>query len=190
MSKGKKPVKARDIPENSKIRDYPAAAVVAYCYQSNKGPAFVTYKGRQSKPSHCIVFPDADYRDRTLADYVAQETEREDFKRARLQTAHELVEGDIMVSVWGYEQTNASFFQVVRVPSDRGVVVRLIRANVTEKSDQSMTGHSEPKPGEFDHDAKEEMRRATGKHPITAGKRWHGDLHKWDGKPVRVTFYG
>lgn len=179
----------RFIPQNAETRDYPAAAVIAYCFESNGRPAFIAYKGRQSKAAQRLAFQNAENRDKYLADYVARETEREDNKRARQQAEHGLEVGDILVSVWGYDQTNATFFQVVRLPSARSAVIRQITATVTPKPDHSMTGHSEPKPGEFDAQAAEETRRATGLHTLTAGKHWHGELHKWDGKPARVTFY-
>lgn len=52
----------RFIPENAEAREFPTAAIVAYCYQSKKGPALVAYKGRQSKPCRFIAFTDDERR--------------------------------------------------------------------------------------------------------------------------------
>lgn len=99
----------RFIPANAETREFPAAAVVAYCYQSDRGPAFVAYKGRQSKPARFYAFPSEEHRDANLADFVKQQTEAEDWKRARRETGHGLTVGDIVYSCWGYEQTNVDF---------------------------------------------------------------------------------
>lgn len=179
----------RYIPQNAETREYPSAAVVAYCYVSTRGPAYIAYKGRQSKPAERYAFGNTQSRDEYLAALIARETEREEVKRARRQAAHGLEVGDILVSVWGYDQTNATFFQVLRLPTARSAVIRKVEANVTPNPDQSMSGRSEPKRDEFDAQSVEETRRATGLHTLTAGKHWHGELHKWDGQPVRVTFY-
>ncbi|WP_099597088.1 hypothetical protein [Stenotrophomonas maltophilia] len=45
-------------------------------------------------------------------------------KRERQQAGHGLAVGDIVYSVWGYEQTNVTFYEVVRVPSGRSATVR------------------------------------------------------------------
>ncbi|EGL3999228.1 hypothetical protein WCZ60_004792 [Escherichia coli] len=182
-------MKTRQIPQNAETREFPAAAVIAYCFQSGNGPAFVAYKGRQSKPAQRYAFGSAERRDRYLSDYVARETEREEAKRARRQAAHGLAVGDIVYSVWGYEQTNVTFYQVVRVPSDRSAVVRKIAADITEQPAGSMTGTSTPRPDDFDPMAKEETHRATGWQALNAGKSGRGSLSKWDGRPCRVTWY-
>ena len=55
---------ARFIPENAETREFPAAAVVAYCYESKRGPALLAYKGRQSKPARFLAFGvDPDFSD-------------------------------------------------------------------------------------------------------------------------------
>lgn len=182
-------MKTRQIPQNAETREFPAAAVIAYCFQSKNGPAFVAYKGRQSKPAQRYAFGSAERRDSYLAEYVARETEREEAKRARRQAPHGLEVGDIVYSVWGYEQTNVTFYQVVRVPSVRSAVVRRIVADITEDGAGSMTGTSTPRPGEFDPMAKEETHRATGWHALNAGKSGRGSLGKWEGRPCRVTWY-
>lgn len=181
---------SRFIPENAETRDFPAAAVVAYCYQSAKGPAFVAYKGRQSKPARFYAFPSAERRDANLADYVAMEAKNEDFKRARRQTGHGLAVGDIVYSSWGYEQTNVDFFEVVRVPSERSAVVRKIEQDTIESAPGSMSGKTTPKPGKFEATAKEATHRAAGLHCLNGGKSSRGNLSKWEGRPVGVSWYG
>ena len=180
----------RYIPANAETRDYPAAAVIAYCYQSDRGPAFIAYKGRQSKLAHFLSFQSETRRDEYLATYIHRETEIETYKHARRETGHGLAVGDIVYSVWGYEQTNVEFFEVVRVPSGRSAVVLQIEGDTTEDSPGSMTGWTTPRPGQFQAGAKEQTRRVSGLHSLNGGKSTRGDLQKWDGTPRRVTWYG
>lgn len=66
---------SRYIPTNSETRDFPAAVVVAYCFESKNGPAYVAYKGRQGKPARFFAFASPDRRDRHLSNYIDQQTE-------------------------------------------------------------------------------------------------------------------
>lgn len=179
---------SRFIPDNAETRDFPAAALVAYCYQSKKGPAFVAYKGRQRKACRFLAFGDDERRDAYLAELVKTETEAEDWKRARRETAHGLDVGDIVYSSWGYEQTNVDFYEVVRVPSGRSAVIRQIERDTTSAPGR-MSGMTTPKPGAFVATAKESTRRADGRHCLKGGNLTIGSLQKWDGKPKAISWY-
>ncbi|WP_426197178.1 hypothetical protein [Massilia sp. DWR3-1-1] len=180
----------RHIPANAETREFPNAAVVAYCFQSGNGPAFLAYKGRQSKPAQRMACGSVERRDEQLAEYVKRETARESAKRERHQAAHGLEVGDILFSTWGYEQTNVTFYQLTRVVSGRSATVRQIEADTIENKPGSMTGTTTPRPGEFAAGSKDETRRATGWQTLGAGKSSHGGLDKWDGRPRNVTSYG
>jgi hypothetical protein len=65
----------RFIPTGAETREFPAAAVVACCYDSARGPALVAYKGRQNKPARHYVFPTIERRDDNLAAFVKEQTE-------------------------------------------------------------------------------------------------------------------
>lgn len=68
--------------------------------------------------------------------------------------------GDVFVATWGYEQTNADFFQVVKVNgSGKSVVVRHIRHRVADPRSQSMTSTAVPIKGEFDGSPRTRMLR-------------------------------
>lgn len=178
----------RFIPENAEAREFPTAAIVAYCYQSKKGPALVAYKGRQSKPCRFIAFTDDERRDSYLAELVKTEIEIEDWKRSRREKGHGLDVGDIVYSSWGYEQTNVDFYEVVRVPSGRSAVVRQIEKD-TMSAPGRMSGLATPKPGTFVATAKESIRRAAGLHCLNGGNLTIGSLQKWDGKQKAVSWY-
>lgn len=179
----------RNIPANAEAREFPAAAVIAYLYQSGKGPALIAYKGRQRKPAKFHIFPTEECRDRILAEFIANETKNEDYKRTRRESVHGLAIGDIVYSEWGYDQTNVDFYEVVRVPSARSVVVREIKKDTTESAPGSMTGKAMPKPGQFEETAKEMTRRAIGLYSLKGGKSLRGTLNKWNGTARAVTWY-
>lgn len=90
--------------------------------------------------------------------------------------------GDILVTSWGYDQTNAEFFKVVRVsPSGATVDVRQIASQRTDEH------HVVPaEPHRFVGDV-HKGRRVSGtsiKSPI------HGYARLWSGSPAYVTPYG
>jgi hypothetical protein len=181
---------SRYIPINAEARNFPAAAVVAYCYTSDKGPAFIAYKGRQGKPARFLAFSTAERRDNNLTGYIEQQTNFENLKRSRRETGHGLAVGEIVYTVWGCEQTNVDFFEVVRIPSARSAVLRQIECDTIEDKPGSMTGKATPKPGHFVAVAKEETHRAGGLHTLNGGESTRGDFRRWDGTPCRVTWYG
>jgi hypothetical protein len=163
--------KQRFIPDNAQTRNYPEAAVVVYCYQTANGkPAYVAYKGRQSKPRQFSSFSSEERLEAAISNLVTQETEVENFKRARRETAHGLEVGDVLYSEWGYEQTNVNYYQVIRVVSGRSVVIRELRSQVVAGSEMAMSGKRAPILGEFVSNSKEQTRRATGFHRVSSGK--------------------
>lgn len=103
---------ARSIPAGSECREFSSAGVVAYCYDSKQGPAYIVYKGRQGKPARCFAFASEERRDKHLATYIEVETNNENAKRTRRAAGHGLAVGEIVYSVWGYEQTNVDFYEV------------------------------------------------------------------------------
>ena len=162
------------------IREFPAANVVAHCCETNYGPAFVAYKGRKSKAERSRIFSNVETRDRELASFVEFHEGVEARKRQEREAVHGLAVGDIVYSIWGYEQTNVTFYEVVRVPSARTATVRKLKANWIESEPCSMRGTSTPRPGEYVENEKPRNRRATGWHTL-------GELEKWNGKPCPVT---
>jgi len=57
---------------------------------------------------------------------------------------HTLKQNDILVSTWGYEQTNVDFYIVTRVVSEKSVVICQIGAK--EVVDGHLHGHATPDP--------------------------------------------
>lgn len=100
------------------------------------------------------------------------------------------VVGAIFVYTWGYDQTNAYFFEVVK-RSPKSVVVRRLEAIETPDPDGFMTGQTVPQPGQFKG---EPQRKALKVYPYNGVPEPmltfdYGVGTIWKGEPVRVSHY-
>lgn len=142
------------IPAGSvKVVDKKSDAI-AYLYTDEKGrPAFKVFLPKKVKEiAHYFakneierangikgIFED---RQKTLA-YLKQQDEIEAVKAEK----NKLVVGDVLVSSWGYDQTNVDFYEVVGFSGKSSVKLRKIRGE--KKYNGSMTGHIVPQSGDF-----------------------------------------
>jgi len=98
--------------------------------------------------------------------------------------------GDILEYTWGYEQTNADFFQVIGITkSGKSVLIHEIKSIETEDSPLAMSGSAVPVPGAFKPD-KSTIRKqikTSGDHIILSMD--YGVARKWDGLPVSYSSY-
>lgn len=103
--------------------------------------------------------------------------------------AHDFKVGDILISTWGYDQTNVQWYQVVGVTS-KSVKIREIKGRVQETG--FMSGEAIPIPDAFTNnlwfgEQKTARVNSYGEVNITSDGRitaW-----KWDGNPERVSWY-
>jgi len=96
--------------------------------------------------------------------------------------------GDIFVATWGYDQTNANFFQVVKVTS-KSVSVRPIKSRRKEDPPGSMSGYAMPIKNSFTGSAKtKRIYYYDGREMFKASESM-GSAEKWDGKPVAISWY-
>lgn len=89
----------------------------------------------------------------------------------------------ILVSKWGYDQTNVSFYKVIRC-TDKTVWVRELATHNREYGAQSMSGVATPNPQEW---AGEVMRRKNWGEFIRIDQDRRA--HPWNGAPVPYTQY-
>ncbi len=177
----------RVIPEGATEQRYPEAKVVVYRHTGKSGlPCFMGFAGNTSKPSYWRSFNTTERMESFIDAWVTEKTEREQRKTARKTQDHGLVVGDIVCTTWGWEQTNVSFFQVVKVPTAKSVVIREIKGK-REEEGQSMSGISWPVKDAFLNE-KEVMKRAQGTH-VVSGFDYCGWLKKWEGQPVSISWY-
>jgi hypothetical protein len=97
--------------------------------------------------------------------------------------------GDIFVNTWGYEQTNADFYKVIN-KSKTFVKLRKLKDRIVEDKNGFMTGSAFPV-DEFDSSEPEVFIK---KPYLFMGRIYvrmkYGSAERWDGTPVRISWYG
>jgi len=135
-------------------------------------------RARFPKPVHNVSF----YNDRQARVWIDETKRRikataefrEQRKAARKAAPVIFTPGDVWYRSWGYEQTNVDFYQVTRVTA-RGYFSRQLCQNTREEG--FMQGPTVPCIGEFRTDSKEFFKLASASDS------------KWNGKPVRCSWY-
>ena len=118
------------------------------------GLVAVAYKGKSTKHAWNYIFRTAQHMNEEIDRFFAGVKSHQDRIMARKEERKNfktcLVPGDIMVTHWGYEQTNRGFFQVITVKGNT-VSLREIEQNVTENG--FMAGYTSPVKDSFLPDA-------------------------------------
>jgi hypothetical protein len=147
----------------------------------------VAFAGKAAKPLWNYIYKDKGQRDAKIASTIQNRKGVMSYKDAqrkeRAEYKHDLKVGDILVSTWGYEQTNVNFYQVIDV-RDKSVVIREVGSKVSD-TDRGAE-YVVPVPGSFI--SPPEMKRAVKGGVSVDSSR--GKASKWDGKPVYQTPFG
>ncbi len=146
------------------IRLADGLSVVYYGKNGRGQPAAVAYQGKAIKPAWCYCFRDEARRAAYVQSFVEQVTEqatkKAERKAARKAFRHSLQVGDVLRSMWGYDQTNVDYYQVTRTTA-KCAWIRPIGRDSSLTGD--MQGDCVPMPGRF-----------TGpetRHVVTEGNR-------------------
>lgn len=94
--------------------------------------------------------------------------------------------GAILVSSWGYEQTNRTFYEVVGVGKSSVIVRKL--AQDRQENPQAMVGTTTPRPGEYTDEPMRRKLHDIGYGPQVAISKYEW-AKLWDGKPKDFTSY-
>lgn len=124
---------------------------VAYLYLSGRGRlGAVGFQGKADKPAFNYTFRDEVQRTRYVTHFFEKRSEYLASKAARKveQQAKPvgLVVGDVLRSMWGYDQTNVDYYEVTRVLG-RMVEIRPLAQESVET--QHMQGECVPLPGHY-----------------------------------------
>jgi hypothetical protein len=138
-----------------------AGDVVAWTWADDRGRfGAVAFMGKSQKPAIFGVYRTADSRRAGLAalfESAASAAKRRDAAKAEKEQSRAkpigLKMGDVLKSVWGYEQTNVDYYEVVGLVGSQSVSVRKIACQ-SEDSEAFMQGRSVPAPGDFVGEAK------------------------------------
>lgn len=125
------------------------ADVVVYRYSGAKFYA-LAFRGTAGKPAFHYSFKTEAAREECVQRFLEKCGAAAEYKaqRAAMRTAFvpSLQVGDVLVSRWGYDQTNVDFYEVVQA-SGKFVTVREIAQE--REYDSDMTGACVPVPGRY-----------------------------------------
>ena len=141
----------RYIPADAtEIKDEHSDGVV-YTYSQAGGIYAIAYHGKAAKNDWHHRFRTEAARDKTISEFFAGRRATvalAEARRAERKNATSgLNVGDILVSSWGYEQTNIDYYQVIETPTEKTVVIRSIAKTFNETG--WLCGKSTPCPGQF-----------------------------------------
>lgn len=157
---------------------------VVYTYD-NGGPCAVAFHGKSAKPDWRYLFLSEDRRKEKMEEFfqsIRSYNARVAERRKERSQPHELVVGDILVSSWGYEQTNVDFNQVIELSGKQSVKIREIGQNTT--TTVYMSGTATPEKDDF---IGEIMTKRVNRNSIKLNS--YAYAYKWDGKPKMWSSY-
>lgn len=132
------------------VEENTAAKCTIGRYEQSGKVFAVIYDGVSAKPAAHYRFRCAEDRERFISEHVSSRLRRiaakEKAKQERESFRHTLKVGDILDAMWGYEQTNVDFYEVVKA-TEKTVDVRKIAK--TSRETMFMQGNSLPVAGKF-----------------------------------------
>lgn len=102
-------------------------------------------------------------------------------------TTHPYNVGDVLVSSWGYDQTNIDFYIVLKV-TPRTVTLRELNKEVVRRTDSSE--HVAPVLGSYASEHTLKGRRPSACGMVNVGTNFTQYARKWDGTPRYQTAFG
>jgi hypothetical protein len=180
---------ARYIPTGAESRQHPAGRGVVYVSRAGGKLSAVAYTGTAMRPAWHYLFRTETDMEKQIAQYFAgldMHVAAKQERQARAQTPHTLAVGQIVYNSWGYEQTNVSFYQIVKV-SALYVWVRPIAADHVYDCG-SMAGHATAQPNRFLAGPTTQHRVHTTEGAIYLSFEYGGG-GLWDGHPIYFSTY-
>jgi hypothetical protein len=114
---------------------------VVYLFDKN-GPCLCAYRGRAKKPALLVRYKTEERRDEAAAEFLNGTMKRKANSRKAEERA--LKVGDVLRSMWGYEQTNIDYYLVTRLVGKCSVeIVEIGRQSL---SDEYLQGTCIPNP--------------------------------------------
>lgn len=179
------------IPKGARKIAMKDGAAVFYAFEDGNGnPCARCFIGTAGKPSWGYRFRSEAERARKIGEQISilkRNAEDKAARRAKANAGHNWEPGLILVSSWGYEQTNVDFYEVVEVIGKTMVKVEKIGSQVANDSSEGMSSMScyvapEPKArtGEF------------SRHKVSSnGIRFasYRSAYPWDGRKRYCSWY-
>lgn len=107
------------------------SSVVYLSSNKDSGAVYATgYKGRGKKPAFNYIFKDNKQRMKFICDWMGKIAARSNERRKPSERALQV--GDVLKSVWGYEQTNIDYYLVKNLVGKQSVEIVEIGAKALE----------------------------------------------------------
>jgi hypothetical protein len=169
------------------IPDLPDLLVYTYDGTSPDGSVVnygIAFYGKGNKPIWHFRFRSPQSRqtqiDETVRNYKAINQRKMERRQERTDYKHSFQVGDILVSSWGYDQTNIDYYEVIAV-GDKTVSIREIDSKVV--GDDETSFRVAPAAGHYKGPAMVKKPLPSGSVKITS----YAYAHKWDGRPRSET---
>jgi len=168
--------------------------LAVYTYESHDVPYALVFAGKQTKPlwHHRFRSEQArqQYIDKTIEDRKARiqavKERMEKRKQERAEFQHGIKVGDIFYSSWGYDQTNISWFQVIKA-DEKSVVIREISSRTVRQ--ETGTDYVMPVKDHFKGPPERKIPRPAGGKPALKVFSF-AYAYPWDGQPKSQTAWG
>ena len=105
--------------DNVRLRTYedlPGTEI--YTYESGGRIIAKAFGGRRSKPDWFYRFPNEDYREKRISEYLEAQREAAAYKaerRGKKAAPHGFLPGQLFYISWGYNQTNVDFYMLTEL---------------------------------------------------------------------------
>lgn len=147
--------KQRYVPKGAIKVQSKLSPTVAYLYELVGVPYVYLYVGNAIKPAAFYRFKTVEARAAYVTKFMQEQDVAYAAKQARkAEKAAKLAEpqkflkvGDVLMCMWGYDQTNVDYFEVVELKGKRNVVIREIGCESVET--EFMQGKSVPAKGNY-----------------------------------------
>lgn len=176
----------RYIPQDASAKYFNDVEAVVYRYQDKK-PCAIAYSGKRHRSDFHSLYLSEEAREQAIAGWVESLRRMKQLKeeRAAARKAFKptLQVGDILVSSWGYDQTNVDYYEVTMLKGVKSVWVRKIACSL--EGTGHMCGRAMPVKGHYLSDPA--LKR------VGQGNRVRIDdvrkAYPWDGKANYCSWY-
>lgn len=164
--------------------------VVIYRYTSRKGyPSLMAFIGKTNSPSLHKSYLTEEAQKKSFGNIIenvrGRMIRKQESKVMQMQPTT-LVVGDILVSSWGYEQTNVDFYQVTKIVGKRTVEIREIGHTSEYVSGMStMSDYVMPVKDKFISEPEKKV--VTNGSTISFNS--YRSAYKWDGRKEYRSWY-
>jgi len=166
-----------------------------YLYEDETGrPCATAFKGRSKKPNLHCRYPNPEIRAANIERFLDKIRTEQAAKKKRTEQRfkqHNLSVGDILVSSWGWEQTNVDFYKVVKSVGKCTVeVVRVASEEAYDETFNSLAMQGKKRPvvnTALSQPQRLRVDMSNGTAAITVGHRQFA--RPWNGKPMFYSTY-